>query len=105
MGKKKAFLTPEKMVSRVCKKMSGACPGKSVPAGFTHKDERWMPIIDEEGYKMRRMQYAMNKQAKEGGASPVQFLDPMGSMFRESDDDLWKDRKTLQRMLSRRDEI
>lgn len=46
-----------------------------------------MPIIDEEGYKMRRMQHMLNKQAKDHGSQPVQFLDPMGSMFREHDDE------------------
>mmetsp|Transcript_41072 Transcript_41072/g.87475 ORF Transcript_41072/g.87475 Transcript_41072/m.87475 type:complete len:249 (+) Transcript_41072:63-809(+) len=83
-----APLTPDKFQSRVCKKLSKFCPGKAVPKGFKHRDERWMPIIDEEGYKMRKMQHVMNKAAKEQGGQPVQFMDPMGSgMFSTPGDD------------------
>lgn len=87
-SKKKDVLTSSKYTSRVCKKMSSACPGKTVPQGFKHRDENWMPLIDEEGYKMRKMQYSMNKAARESGSQPVQFLDPMGSMFRSHDDEM-----------------
>ena len=48
-----------------------------------------MPVIDEESYRMRKMQQALNKQSKEGHTQPVQFLDPMGaSMFLNEDEDL-----------------
>eukprot|EP00928_Gymnodinium_smaydae_P074132 TRINITY_DN57199_c0_g1_i1.p1 TRINITY_DN57199_c0_g1~~TRINITY_DN57199_c0_g1_i1.p1 ORF type:complete len:300 (+),score=60.83 TRINITY_DN57199_c0_g1_i1:112-900(+) len=81
-------LTAEKFSGRVCKKLSRTCPGKAVPSGFRHKDEPFLPIIDEEGLRMRRMQHAMNKQAKESGSQPVQFLDPMGAgMLHHGDDD------------------
>jgi len=86
--RKKAPLTAERFRSRVCKKMSSSCPGKAIPKGFKHKDERWMPIIDEEGYKMRRMQHSINKASKEQGTQPVQFMDPMGvGMFGQGEDD------------------
>lgn len=78
-------LSPEKFTSRLCNKMSKVCPGKKAPQGFKHRDEVWMPIIDPESYRMRKMQHALNKQSKEGGSQPVQFLDPMGSMFMDED--------------------
>lgn len=87
-SKQKEVLTLAKYSSRVCKKLSSACPGKTVPKGFKHRDEKWMPLIDEEGFKMRKMQYHMNKAAKETGSQPVQFLDPMGSMFQTHDDEM-----------------
>lgn len=76
--KKKASLTRQQVVSRICKKISSACPEKKMPNGFKHKDEIWMEIIDEEGYRMRKMQYAANKQAKDHGTQQVQFIDPGG---------------------------
>lgn len=79
-------LSPEKFTSRLCNKMSKVCPGKKAPKGFQHRDEVWMPIIDPESYRMRKMQHALNKQSKEGGSQPVQFLDPMGSMFMNDED-------------------
>eukprot|EP00434_Breviolum_minutum_P023946 symbB.v1.2.021132.t1/scaffold1809.1/size100517/7 len=79
-GKESKRLSLEKFVSRLCNKMSKACPGKRVPAGFEHRDEPWMPILDPEGYRMRKMQHALNKQSKDFGSQPVQFLDPMGSL-------------------------
>eukprot|EP00929_Paragymnodinium_shiwhaense_P068803 TRINITY_DN34680_c0_g1_i1.p1 TRINITY_DN34680_c0_g1~~TRINITY_DN34680_c0_g1_i1.p1 ORF type:complete len:259 (-),score=89.88 TRINITY_DN34680_c0_g1_i1:50-826(-) len=85
----KDVLTADKFTSRICKKLSKTCPGKQVPTGFKHKNEEFF-FVDEEGLKMRKMQYTMNKAAKEQGASqPVQFLDPMGmgSMFPGMDDD------------------
>eukprot|EP00930_Biecheleria_cincta_P052791 TRINITY_DN38076_c0_g1_i1.p1 TRINITY_DN38076_c0_g1~~TRINITY_DN38076_c0_g1_i1.p1 ORF type:complete len:262 (+),score=44.77 TRINITY_DN38076_c0_g1_i1:60-788(+) len=84
----KSTLTADKFISRICTKLSKACPGKGPPQGFKHRDERWMPIIDEDGYKMRKMQHVLNKAAKDGGSQPVQFLDPMGSMFGTDDEDL-----------------
>eukprot|EP00440_Ansanella_granifera_P051257 gb/GFBE01055561.1/.p1 GENE.gb/GFBE01055561.1/~~gb/GFBE01055561.1/.p1 ORF type:complete len:248 (+),score=65.99 gb/GFBE01055561.1/:1-744(+) len=84
----KGKLNEEKFVSRVCTKLSKSCPAKTPPKGFKHKDEHWVPVFDEEGYKMRRMQHAINKAAKEGGTQPVQFLDPMGAgMFGNEDDE------------------
>mmetsp|Transcript_58753 Transcript_58753/g.137564 ORF Transcript_58753/g.137564 Transcript_58753/m.137564 type:complete len:241 (+) Transcript_58753:29-751(+) len=79
-------LSQEKFVSRVCTKLSKSCPGKTPPEGFRHRDEHWMPVVDPDGYKMRKMQHALNKHAKDGGAPPVQFLDPMGpGMFDDED--------------------
>lgn len=84
-SKQGVSLTSEKFISRVCKKLAGACPGKPVPKGFAHKDERWMPA-DEEGHRMRKMQHNLNKQAQTHGSQKVQFLDPMGAMFNDMDD-------------------
>ncbi|CAJ1394570.1 unnamed protein product [Effrenium voratum] len=79
-------LSAEKFVSRVCTKMSKSCPAKSAPAGFQHKDEQWLPVMDPDSYKMRKMQHALNKQSKDGVGAPVQFLDPMGPMMMEDED-------------------
>merc|ERR1712154_525725 len=69
----KASLTDDKFTSRVCKKLTRMCPGKKVPEGWVYKrDEQWMPIIDEEGWRMKKMQNMMNKQAKAQGSQPVQ---------------------------------
>ncbi|CAK9062609.1 Uncharacterized protein SCF082_LOCUS32581 [Durusdinium trenchii] len=85
----KRALSAEKFSSRLCTKLSKYCPSKKPPAGFQHRDEKWMPVIDEESYRMRKMQQALNKQSKEGHTQPVQFLDPMGaSMFLNEDEDL-----------------
>ncbi|CAE7368832.1 unnamed protein product [Symbiodinium natans] len=82
-------LSGEKFVSRICTKLSKFCPGKKPPKGFQHRDENWMPIVDADGYKMRKMQHALNKHAKTGGGQPVQFLDPMGpGMLDAGDEDL-----------------
>jgi len=88
-SKQQKSLTAERLTSRVCKKLSKACPGKDMPKSFEHKDEIWMPA-DEEGLKMRKMQHAINKQSQETGSQPVQFLDPMGpgSMFGMDDEEL-----------------
>jgi len=86
--KSKDVLTLDRFTSRLCKKLSGFCPKKLPPAGFKHKDEIWEPIIDVEGYKMRKMQHTTNKLAKEHGTQSVQFMDPGGvGMFRRPDDD------------------
>mmetsp|Transcript_55057 Transcript_55057/g.131201 ORF Transcript_55057/g.131201 Transcript_55057/m.131201 type:complete len:257 (+) Transcript_55057:142-912(+) len=87
--KESSSLDKEKFVSRVCKKWSKSCPGKTMPEGFAHKDEYWIPA-DEESYRMRRMQHSINKAAGSQSATPVQFLDPMGpqAMFGMGDEDL-----------------
>ena len=86
----KKVLTAEKFSSRLCTKMSKFCPSKQAPSGFKHKDEKWIPVIDEESYRMRKMQQALNKHSKDGNGQPVQFVDPMGpgSMFLNEDEDL-----------------
>jgi hypothetical protein len=48
-----------------------------------------MPV-DEEMYKMRKMQDMINTQANKYGKQPVQFVDPMSSaMFGHDEDDEW----------------
>lgn len=76
----------DKFKSRVCQKWSGVCPPKNVPKDFEHPDEFWMPV-DEEMYKMKKMQQAINKQAEKYGKQQVQFVDPMqNAMFMDPDE-------------------
>ncbi|KAJ8599143.1 hypothetical protein CTAYLR_008301 [Chrysophaeum taylorii] len=78
----------EKLKSRVCQKWAGVCPAKKVPPTYAHPDEYWMPV-DEEMYKMKKMQQVINKQANKYGKQPVQFVDPMSSaMFMDDEDEL-----------------
>ena len=35
-------------MSRLCNKLSKACPGKQMPSGFQHQDEQWVPVFDPE---------------------------------------------------------
>ena len=77
----------EKFTSRVCNKWAGVCPHKP-PKGkpYEHPNEHWMPV-DEEMYKMRKMQDMINTQANKYGKQPGQFVDPMASAFFGDDDD------------------
>lgn len=78
--------TAEKFKSRVCQKWAGVCPAKKVPENFEHPDEFWMPV-DEEMYKMKRMQQMINKQAEKYGKQQVQFVDPMqNAMYMDPDE-------------------
>lgn len=78
----------DKFKSRVCQKWARACPAAKVPAGYAHPDEYWMPV-DEEMYKMKKMQQVINKQAEKYGKQPVQFVDPMqNAMFADDEDEL-----------------
>ena len=81
----------EKFTSRVCNKWAGVCPHKP-PKGkpYEHPNEHWMPV-DEEMYKMRKMQDMINGQATKYGKQPVQFVDPMQSAFFGDDDDFEPD--------------
>ena len=84
--KNDATLTVAKFQSRVCQKWAGVCPQKPTPKSYVHPDEYWMPV-DEEMYKMKKMQQVINKQANKYGKQPVQFVDPMASMYMGHDDE------------------
>lgn len=85
---KRDAATFEKFSNRICVKWSGVCPYKAAkaPKPYVHPDEYWMPV-DEEMYKMRKMQDVINGQATKYGKQPVQFVDPMQGAFYGNDDD------------------
>lgn len=72
--------TLEKFSSRVCTKWAGACPATPVKNTYLHPDEFWMPV-DEEMYRMRKMQESINEQATKYKKQPVQFVDPMQQAY------------------------
>lgn len=82
--------TLEKLSSRVCTKWAKVCPATKVPP--THErpfDEPWFPL-DEDSYKMKRMQSQINRMTEKHSQRPVQFVDPFDDMFgtlREGDDE------------------
>lgn len=83
--------TKEKFANRLCNKWAKVCPAKPLKQKklYAHPDEYWMPV-DEEMYKMRKMQDMINTQANKYGKQPVQFVDPMSSaMFGHDEDDEW----------------
>ena len=52
-------------------------------------DEPWFPM-DEDSYKMKRMQSQINRMTEKHGQRPVQFVDPFDDMFgtaKEGDDE------------------
>mmetsp|Transcript_6819 Transcript_6819/g.9538 ORF Transcript_6819/g.9538 Transcript_6819/m.9538 type:complete len:228 (-) Transcript_6819:30-713(-) len=84
---KRSVSSLDRLKSRVCNKWANVCPTKPVP-NYEHPDEWWMPV-DEEMYKMKKMQQMINKQAEKYGKQPVQFVDPMQSaMFMDEEDEL-----------------
>ena len=89
---KRDAATLEKFTNRVCNKWAEVCPYKPYKGKkpYTHPDEYWMPV-DEEMYKMRKMQDMINGQATKYGKQPVQFVDPMQSAFFGDDDDFEPD--------------
>mmetsp|Transcript_28684 Transcript_28684/g.88691 ORF Transcript_28684/g.88691 Transcript_28684/m.88691 type:complete len:236 (-) Transcript_28684:28-735(-) len=82
--------TLEKFASRVCNKWAGVCPAKSPKKPYLHPDEYWMPV-DEEMYRMRKMQDVINDQATKYKKQPVQFVDPMQAAFFGDDEDFEPD--------------
>ena len=82
----------EKFANRLCNKWGGVCPYKPAKSKtpYVHPDEYWMPV-DEEMYKMRKMQDVINSQANKYGKQPVQFVDPMQGAFFGNDDDEFDD--------------
>ena len=57
---------------------------------YLHPDEYWMPV-DEEMYRMRKMQDVINDQATKYKKQPVQFVDPMQAAFFGDDEDFEPD--------------
>eukprot|EP01062_Namystynia_karyoxenos_P067459 TRINITY_DN61413_c0_g1_i1.p2 TRINITY_DN61413_c0_g1~~TRINITY_DN61413_c0_g1_i1.p2 ORF type:complete len:263 (+),score=87.87 TRINITY_DN61413_c0_g1_i1:83-790(+) len=79
----------ERLQGRVCTKWAKVCPAKPVPAGYERPvDEAWYPM-DEDDYKIKRLQGHANLMTDEEHASPVNFLDPGGpaSMLAEFEDE------------------
>jgi len=81
--------TLEKFSNRVCTKWAEACPSKT-PKTYLHPNEHFMPL-DEEMWRMRRMQDVINDQAKKHKKQPVQFVDPMQSAYFGDDEDFEPD--------------
>ena len=79
----------EKFSNRVCTKWAEACPSKT-PKTYLHPNEHFMPL-DEEMWRMRRMQDVINDQAKKHKKQPVQFVDPMQSAYFGDDEDFEPD--------------
>ncbi|KAJ1454466.1 hypothetical protein M885DRAFT_521734 [Pelagophyceae sp. CCMP2097] len=82
---KEPQLSEEKLKSRVCQKWAKKCPEKPPSPSYAHPDEYWMPV-DEEMYRMKKMQQSINEQATKYGKQPVQFVDPMQSMMFADDE-------------------
>ena len=81
--------TLEKFSNRVCTKWAEVCPSKT-PKTYLHPNEHFMPL-DEEMWRMRRMQDVINDQAKKHKKQPVQFVDPMQSAYFGDDEDFEPD--------------
>ena len=79
----------EKFSNRVCTKWAGACPGGGYKT-YLHPNEHFMPL-DEEMWRMRRMQDVINDQARKHKKQPVQFVDPMQSAYFGDDEDFEPD--------------
>ena len=75
--------------TQVCTKWAEACPSKT-PKTYLHPNEHFMPL-DEEMWRMRRMQDVINDQAKKHKKQPVQFVDPMQSAYFGDDEDFEPD--------------
>ena len=75
--------------AQVCTKWAEACPSKT-PKTYLHPNEHFMPL-DEEMWRMRRMQDVINGQAKKHKKQPVQFVDPMQSAYFGDDEDFEPD--------------
>ena len=77
------------LVSTQVTKLAEACPSKT-PKTYLHPNEHFMPL-DEEMWRMRRMQDVINDQAKKHKKQPVQFVDPMQSAYFGDDEDFEPD--------------
>ena len=86
---KRDAATLEKFSNRVCTKWAEACPSKT-PKTYLHPNAHFMPL-DEEMWRMRRMQDVINDQAKKHKKQPVQFVDPMQSAYFGDDEDFEPD--------------
>ena len=75
--------------TQVCTKWAEACPSKTLNT-YLHPNEHFMPL-DEEMWRMRRMQDVINGQAKKHKKQPVQFVDPMQSAYFGDDEDFEPD--------------